>query len=295
MNIVQLQYKLRDLPLSEVQAAANGQNPEIPEMLATMEMNRRERMEKGAAKPPTKSIKEQLEEKLSSQPKEQMGIQGLLQQAQQAGGPPQQDQVQQPGQPQAQGQPQQMAQAQQPQQALRMGGVAGLPTGNTFKQFNNGGIVAFAEGDLVEDESAAETARLKAREEEARLRELEAMRTPPAAPAQSNLPPEVQRANQTIMQAPFVSEAGKSIQDMLAGVETTTPEQEMEKRQALLEKYGIRPPKEEELARIERSNKAYAEDVARRESLQGAKTLAAGARPNVWGKYMPGKIGRAHV
>ena len=69
MNIVQLQYKLRDLPLSEVQAAANGQNPEIPEMLATMEMNRRERMEKGAAKPPTKSIKEQLEEKLSSQPK----------------------------------------------------------------------------------------------------------------------------------------------------------------------------------------------------------------------------------
>ena len=118
MNIVQLQYKLRDLPLSEVQAAANGQNPEIPEMLATMEMNRRERMEKGAAKPPTKSIKERLEEKLSSQPQEQMGIQGLLQQAQQAGGPPQQDQVQQPGQPQAQGQPQQMAQAQQPQQEI---------------------------------------------------------------------------------------------------------------------------------------------------------------------------------
>ena len=223
---------------------------------------------------------------MSSLPHEQMGLQGLLQQAQQAGGPPQQEQVQQPGQPQ------QMAQAPQQPQQMRMGGVAGLPTGNAFKQFNSGGIVAFAEGDLV-DESAAETARLKAREEEARLRELEAMRTPPAAPAQSNLPPEVQRANQTIMQAPFVSEAGKSIQDMLAGVETTTPEQEYERKQALMEKYGIRPPKEEELARIERSNKAYAEDVARRESLQGAKTLAAGARPNVWGKYMPGTMGES--
>ena len=77
MNIVQLQYKLRDLPLSEVQAAANGQNPEIPEMLATMELNRRERVAKASAQPPTKSIKEQLEERLSSQPQEQMGLQGL--------------------------------------------------------------------------------------------------------------------------------------------------------------------------------------------------------------------------
>ena len=165
MNIVQLQYKLRDMPGWAVKAAANGQNPEIPEMLATMELNRRERVLKASAQPPTKSIKEQLEEKLSSQPQEQMGLQGLLQQAQQAGGPPQQEQVQQPGQPQ------QMAQAPQQPQQMRMGGVAGLPTGNAFKQFNSGGIVAFAEGDLVENESAAETARLKAREEDARLRE----------------------------------------------------------------------------------------------------------------------------
>ena len=181
-----------------------------------------------------------------------------------------------------------MAQAQQPQQALRMGGVAGLPTGNTFKQFNNGGIVAFAEGDLV-DESAAETARLKAREEDARLRELEAMRTPPEPkPA---LPPEVQRANQTIMQAPFVDEAGKAIREMTS-IETTTPEQEMEKRMALLEKYGIRPPKEEELARIAASKEAYEKDRAARAELQAQQGLAEAARPNVYGKYMPGTLGK---
>jgi len=280
MNIVQLQYKLRDMPESAVKAAANGQNPEIPEMLATMEMNRRERMEKAGAKPPTKSIKEQLEEKLSAQPQEQMGLPAMLQQAQQATGEPQQEQVQQPGQ-------------QMPQQ-VSMGGVAGLPSGGMFKQFNNGGIVAFAEGDLVEseDQSAAEVARLKRAELAAADREfqnaLELSRRGPAPAPQ--VTPEVQRANATIMQAPFVDEAGKAIREMTS-IETTTPEQEMEKRQALLEKYGIRPPKEDELARIEASNKAYAQDVARREALQGSKILAAAARPNVFGRYMPGTMG----
>lgn len=287
MNIVQLQYKLRDMPESAVKAAANGQNPEIPEMLATMEMNRRERMEKAGAKPPTKSIKEQLEERLSAPPQEQMGLPAMLQQAQQATGEPQQEQVQQPGQ-----QPgQQMAQQGVPQQ-MNMGGVAGLPSGGMFKQFNNGGIVAFAEGDLVEDQSAAETARLKRAEAIAAEQEFQnalqlSRRGPAPAP---QVTPEVQRANATIMQAPFVDEAGRAIREMTS-IETTTPEQEMEKRQALLEKYGIRPPKEDELARIEASNKAYAQDVARREALQGSKILAAAARPNVFGRYMPGTMG----
>lgn len=277
MNIVQLQYKLRDEPLSVVQAAANGQNPQIPEMLATMELNRRQRLQNAGAKPPTKSIKEQLEEKLSSQPEEQMGIPGILQQAQQANGEPQQDQVQQPGQAEP-----------------RMGGVAGLPTGAAFKQFNSGGIVAFAEGDMVENESSAETARLKRAELAAADREfqnaLELSRRGPAPAPQA--PPEVQRANQTIMQAPFVDEAGRAIREMTS-VETTTPEQEMEKRQALLERYGILPPKQEELARIAKSKEDYAQDVNRRESLQAGKILAAAARPNVFGKYMPGTLGES--
>ena len=288
MNIVQLQYKLRDLPLSAVQAAANGRMPDIPEMLATMELNRRERMEKAGAKPPTKSIKEQLEEKLSAPPQEQMGLPGMLQQAQQATGEPQQEQVQQPGQ--------QMAQQGVPQQ-ISMGGVAGLPSGGMFKKFNSGGIVAFAEGDLVEseDQSAAEVARLKRAEEIAAARELLAMsgvnQEPQAAPVRQApaMTPEVQRANATIMQAPFVDEAGKAIREMTS-IETTTPEQEMEKRQALLEKYGIRPPKEDELARIEASNKAYEKDRAERAQYQAMRTAYEAGRPNFFGKYMPGTI-----
>jgi hypothetical protein len=276
MNIVQLQYKLRDEPLSIVQAAANGQNPQIPEMLATMELNRRQRLQNAGAKPPTKSIKEQLEEKLSSQPEEQMGLPGVLQQAQQSNGEPQQDQVQQPGQSEP-----------------RMGGVAGLPTGAAFKQFNSGGIVAFAEGDLVEDESAAETARLKRAELAAADREfqnaLELSRRGPAPAPQ--VTPEVQRANATIMQAPFVNEASNAIREMTS-VDTTTPEQEMEKRQALLEKYGIRPPKEEEMARIQASNQAYEKDRAARAELQAQQGLAEAARPNVYGRYMPGTLGK---
>ena len=298
MNIVQLQYKLRDMPESAVKAAANGQNPEIPEMLATMEMNRRERMEKAGAKPPTKSIKEQLEEKLSAPPQEQMGLPAMLQQAQQANGAPQQEQVQQPGQPPQQGMPpqqpgmppQQMAQQPgMPPQQLNMGGIAGLPS-DMFKHFDSGGIVAFAEGDLV-DESAAETARLKAREEEARLRELEAMRTTPEA--KSSLPPEVLEGMEMVKQSPFVSDFSRAVQDMREGVEVTSPEQKMEQRQGLYKQYGIRPPGDDDLARLSSSKQAYERDKQERAQYQALKALAAGARPNVYGRYMPGTIGES--
>lgn len=309
MNIVQLQYKLRDLPESTVTAAANGQIPDIPEMLATMELNRRARVEKSGAKPPTKSIKEQLEEKLSNQPQEQMGLPAMLQQAQQANGEPQQEQVQQQGQPQMppqqmaqQGMPQQMPQ-QPPAQQMRMGGVAGLPS-NMFKQFYGGGIVAFAEGDLVEDESAAETARLKRLEEIAAARELldvtgsnkqeEPQSRSMQAPQAPALPPEVAQANQIIEQTPYNQEAAQALRGLAGKIQQTTPEEKMAEREALYTKFGIRPPGEDEEARIAKSNKAYEEDKAKREGFQAAKVLSAGARPNVYGKYMPGTIGEAY-
>lgn len=299
MNIVQLQYKLRDMPLSAIQAAANGRFPDIPEMLATMELNRRERMEKAAAQPPTKSIKEQLEEKLTSPPQEQMGLPAMLQQAQQAGGPPQQDQVQQQmpqGAPQGmpQGVPQRMAQGapqgmpQQPQQ-MREGGVAGLPTHNMFKRFDEGGIVAFAGGDLVpnDDQSAAEIARLKRAEEAATARDLQAARESAPAPY---MPPEALEGIQVLKQAPFVQELTKAVNDMDSNIEVTTPQQEMEKRQALYKQYGIRPPGEDELARIAASKAAYEQDRQERAQYQGMKSLAEAARPNIHGRYLPGTI-----
>jgi len=288
MNIVQLQYKLRDMPLSAIQAAANGRFPDIPEMLATMELNRRERMEKAAAQPPTKSIKEQLEEKLTSPPQEQMGLPAMLQQAQQAGGPPQQDQVQQQmpqGAPQGmpQGVPQRMAQGapqgmpQQPQQ-MREGGVAGLPTHNMFKRFDEGGIVAFAAGDKVESDKMNEVTAQLENDFQSQL----------AADQATPLPEDAQRAANIVRQMPFVQEAQRAIE--ANKVQVTTPEQEMERKQALLEKYGIRPPKEDELARIAASNAAYERDRQERAQYQGMKSLAEAARPNIHGRYMPGTI-----
>lgn len=288
MNIVQLQYKLRDLPESTVKAAANGQVPDIPEMLATMELNRRARLENASSKPPTKSIKEQLEERLAAPPQEQMGLPGMLQQAQQATGEPQQEEVQQPGQ--AQQMPQQMAQAQpqgQPQQ-MRMGGVAGLPSG-MFKQFYGGGIVAFDEGGDV-DESAAETARLRRQEAMAVAREYMPEQSAPVAPP---LPDDVARANQAIMQAPFVKQAAGAIEGLQSDVEVTTPQQEMERTKALLKEYGIGSPGTNELARVDKSREAYDKDRQERAFYQAMQAGADAARPNIYGRYMPGTIGKS--
>jgi hypothetical protein len=237
-----------------------------------------------------------LQEKAAGQPQEQMGLPGMLQQAQQANGQPQQDQVQQPGQPMPeqpapqQQMPQQQAMAPQGQpQQLNMGGVAGLPS-NMFKRFDAGGIVAFAEGDLVpgEDQSAAETARLQRAEAEATARELQAARESAPAPY---IPPEALEGIQVIKQAPFVEELTKSVNDMDANIEVTTPQQEMERKQALYKQFGIRPPGEDELARVAASKEAYEKDKKERAFYQGMKALGAAARPNVYGRYMPGTIG----
>jgi len=225
MNIVQIQDKLKDFSLAQVQAAADGRDADIPELLATMELNRRNRINQSAAKPPIASVKERLGEALSTPPQ---GIQQAMAQ----------------GQPQ--GQPQ--AKPQNPQ----MAGVAGLPTGGMFKGLKGGGIIAFSEGDAV---------------------------------------PEAQKAAAALKYAPFVNEAGAAIKTMQDEAKVTTAEQELEKLQNLYKAAGIKPPKEEELARIEASNKAYKEDIDKRESLQARKMLAAAARPNVYGKYMYGTMG----
>jgi hypothetical protein len=227
MNIVQIQDKLKDFSLAQVQAAANGRDPSIPQLLATMEMNRRERLNQSLAKPPTMSIKEQLEQKLSAP----QGIQQAMPQGQPEGQP--------------QGQPQQP-------QGQQMAGVAGLPTGGMFKGFKGGGIIAFSEGDVV---------------------------------------PEAQKAAAALKYAPFINEAGAAIKTMQDEAKVTTPEQELEKLKALYAAAGVKPPKEEELARIEASKQAYKQDTDQRAMFQLQQQLAEMARPNVYGKYMPGTAG----
>lgn len=115
--------------------------------------------------------------------------------------------------------------------------------------------------------------------------ELQAARTG-SAPVE--LPPEVVRANNIIRSAPYADEAARAFRDIASGSEITTPEQEMDRRKALQEKYGIRAPGEDELARIAASEKAYERDRQERAQYQAMKTLAESARPNIYGRYMPG-------
>jgi hypothetical protein len=65
MNLIQVQERLKDLPLQAIMGYANGINPEVPPYLAMLEMNRRKRMEEQArpAEPPTGTVKDQLEQR----------------------------------------------------------------------------------------------------------------------------------------------------------------------------------------------------------------------------------------
>jgi hypothetical protein len=137
MNLVQIQERLKDLPMQAIMSYANGMNPQVPPYLALGEMNRRKQMEQQAAQPPKATVKENLEQ--------QMGLAQLqnMRQAPMMGQPPMQPQA--PQAPEVMPQP-------EAEMAMAAGGVAHLPVD---MEFASGGIIAFAnpEGDqLVKDE-----------------------------------------------------------------------------------------------------------------------------------------------
>jgi len=49
LNLVQLQERLRDVPMQALMQYANGANPQIPPFLALGELNRRKKMQESAA------------------------------------------------------------------------------------------------------------------------------------------------------------------------------------------------------------------------------------------------------
>lgn len=142
MNLVQIQNRLRDVPIQALMAYANGANPEVPPYLALGEMDRRKRMEKAAqpAEAPQGTVKEQVEQ--------QAGLMALMKarQAQAA-----QQSAQAPGQQAfvpSQGVPQPSAQPEPEDVEMLMaaGGVTALPVRDEDFEYAGGGIVAFAEG-----------------------------------------------------------------------------------------------------------------------------------------------------
>ena len=68
LNLVQLQERLRDVPMQALMQYANGANPQVPPFLALGELNRRKKMQEGAAAEQAKemegapTIKEQIEQ-----------------------------------------------------------------------------------------------------------------------------------------------------------------------------------------------------------------------------------------
>lgn len=145
MNLIQVQERLKDLPLQAIMSYANGANPEVPPYLALGEMERRRRIEKQAqpAEAPVGTVKDQLEQQAGLAALQQMRM-GQAQQQMMQGAAAQPMPVPE-GAPQPEMQPEEAGVANAAMQpgvmrpdVMRMAG---------------GGIVAFAKaGDVDEDE-----------------------------------------------------------------------------------------------------------------------------------------------
>jgi hypothetical protein len=148
MNLVQINERLKSLPMQVIQQYANGMNPEVPPYLALGELQRRELSQKqmanqGGQQGPQPSVKEQVEQKAGLMALQQMQQQQMAQQMQQPRGPmpiP-------PGAPQPEMQP-------QPEMMAR-GGLAGIPVRSDMFEYAGGGIIAFQSGGQSLNERAA--------------------------------------------------------------------------------------------------------------------------------------------
>jgi hypothetical protein len=134
MNLIQINERLKDLPMQVVQQYANGMNPEVPPYLALGELQRREMSQKqmataqGAMQGAQPSVKEQVEQKAGLMALQQMQQQQMAQQMAQPRGPmPTSENTPQPvDQPEA--------------TMMASGGLASVPVQFDFA---SGGIVAF--------------------------------------------------------------------------------------------------------------------------------------------------------
>jgi hypothetical protein len=169
MNLVQIQERLKDMPTQAIMSYANGMNPEVPPYLALGELNRRKQMEQKSVQAPTGTVKDNIEQQMSTMQMQAAKQRQMAQQMAQQGA-----QAQMPVPP---GVPEPQMQA-MPEDS----GVATLPTGEM--EFGSGGIVAFAnkEGNqLVSDEFEDRAMKdllteIEYREREERQKKLEADR-----------------------------------------------------------------------------------------------------------------------
>lgn len=125
MNLIQIQERLKDMPVDAVIAYANGMNPEVPPFVALSELERRKRQNQAMqpAEAPTGTVKDKIEQ--------QVGLAALQQQRQQAA-------------------MQQLASA---ASAPRDASIGALPVPQQMFSAAEGGIVAFADAGKVDAEA----------------------------------------------------------------------------------------------------------------------------------------------
>lgn len=83
LNLVQIQEKLKDMPMQAVAAYANGSNPMVPPYVALGELNRRKQMEQSAAAEQSKQAVDQ--PTVKDQMEQQLGLMSIQQQRQAQG------------------------------------------------------------------------------------------------------------------------------------------------------------------------------------------------------------------
>ncbi len=137
MNLVQINERLKEMPVQALQQYANGSNPMVPPYLALGEIQRREKAKQMMANDqsagPKPSVKEQIEQAAGL-----MGLQQAQAQQQQA-----QQMQPRPG-PVPEGAPQ--PEMQPEPEMMASGGIARIPMRQDLYRFANGGIIAFEEG-----------------------------------------------------------------------------------------------------------------------------------------------------
>jgi hypothetical protein len=221
MNLVQINERLKDLPMQVVQQYANGMNPEVPPYLALGELQRREMSQKqmataqGAAQGPQPSVKEQVEQKAGLMQLQQMQQQQMAQQMQQPRGP----------MPTSAGVPQPVD---QPEVAMASGGLAAVPVRPDMFEYAKGGIIAFSGEDGSEVKSKYETRLDKLYREnreaaERRQRGLEAFNEQVSAdPAQVKMREE-ERAFKELSPAEKSADRGRRLKEFFAEVFSSPP------------------------------------------------------------------------
>jgi hypothetical protein len=136
MNLVQINERLKDMPLRAVEMYANGSNPQVPAYLALAEMQRREKLskqaaiEQGAAQGQMPSIKEQIEQR--------SGLMALQQGRMQQG----QQQMANQSSSRPMPVPPNIEPAEEQPQA-EDSGIARIPVKEDMYRFARGGIIAF--------------------------------------------------------------------------------------------------------------------------------------------------------